>query len=114
MSAPPPRGSSAARPTTTPTSPGRYWRPAWPSARAAAMSANGTPTCRTAGSAPRPAGAASRPAAIYRTHRLTDLLVAPLGGHHDPAGLAPVLGLVPVAPGQAEAHPLGDHVGQDR
>src|SRR5689334_14904284 len=33
------------------------------------MSANGTPTCRTAGSAPKPAGAASRPAAISWTPR---------------------------------------------
>ncbi len=55
-------GSPAARRSTTPMSPGRCWRPAWPSAGAAAMSASGTPTCRTAGSAPRPAGAASGPA----------------------------------------------------
>src|SRR6478609_3755314 len=101
MSAPPPRGSSAVRPTTTPTSPGRCWRPAWPSARAAAMSANGTPTCRTAGSAPRPAGAASRPAAISWTPRnsrwraLVAVLLAraprvagvEVGGHRElPAG----------------------------
>src|SRR5690349_22408368 len=45
---------------------------------------------------------------LVLVNRLADLLVASLGGHHDPAGLAPVLGLVPVAPGQAEAHPLGD------
>ena len=56
-------GSPAARRSTTPTSPGRCWRPAWPSARAAVMSARGMPRCtRTAGSAARPAGAASRPA----------------------------------------------------
>jgi hypothetical protein len=53
----------AARPTTTPASPGRCWRPARPPARAAATSASGMPGCTsTAGCAPRPAGAASRPA----------------------------------------------------
>ena len=53
----PPDGS------TTRPSPGRCWRPAWPSARAAATSASGTPGCtRTAGSASKPAGAASKPA----------------------------------------------------
>jgi hypothetical protein len=57
-----PWGSSAARRSTTPASPGRCCRPAWPSAGAAAMSASGMPICRTAGSAPRPAGAASGPA----------------------------------------------------
>ena len=44
-------------------SPGRCCRPAWRSARAAAMSASGMPgTMSTAGSASRPAGAASGPA----------------------------------------------------
>ena len=42
--------------------PGRCLSPAWLSAGAAATSASGMPTCRTAGSAPRPAAAASRPA----------------------------------------------------
>ena len=43
--------------------PGRCWRPAWRSARAAAMSASGMPgTMSTAGSASRPAGSASGPA----------------------------------------------------
>ena len=51
-----------ARRSTTPASPGRCLSPAWLSAGAAATSASGMPTCRTAGSAPRPAGAASRPA----------------------------------------------------
>ncbi len=56
-------GSPAARRSTTPMSPGRCWRPAWPSAEAAAMSASGMPGCTSiAGSAPRPAGAASGPA----------------------------------------------------
>jgi hypothetical protein len=56
-------GVSAARPSTTPTSPGPCSRPAWPPARAAETSASGTRRCTsTAGSAPRPAAAASRPA----------------------------------------------------
>ena len=42
-----------------PVSPGRCWRHAWPSARAAAMSASGMRTTSTAGSASRPADAAS-------------------------------------------------------
>jgi hypothetical protein len=43
--------------------PGRCWRPAWPSARAAVMSVSGMPgTFSTAGSALRRADAASRPA----------------------------------------------------
>jgi len=41
---------------------GRCWKPGWPSARAAVMSASGTRICSTAGSAPRRAGVASRPA----------------------------------------------------
>jgi hypothetical protein len=41
-------------------------------------------------------------------------VVAAVRAHHDPAGLAPVLGFVPVPPGQAKAHPLGDRVRQDR
>jgi hypothetical protein len=52
----------AARPTTTPSSPGRCWRRAWPPARAAATNARATlRTTSTAGSASRPAGAASKP-----------------------------------------------------
>jgi len=42
-----------------PVSPGRCWRHAWPSARAAAMSASGMRTTSTARSASRPADAAS-------------------------------------------------------
>jgi hypothetical protein len=38
-----PRGGEPARGSTTRPSPGRCWRPAWPSARAAATSARGTP-----------------------------------------------------------------------
>src|SRR5205823_1904578 len=77
ISAPPPRGSSAARRTTTPLLSGRCWRPAWPPARAAAMSANATPICRTAGSAPKPADAASRPAAISWTRRNNGPAIGP-------------------------------------
>ena len=65
-SAPPPSGSQAARPSTTPTSPGRCWRPARPVARAAATNANGTPaSTSTAGSAPRCAAVPSRLAGNY-------------------------------------------------
>jgi hypothetical protein len=55
-------GSSAAWRYTTPAPPGRCWRHAWPSARAAAMSASGMRTTSTAGFASRPADAASGPA----------------------------------------------------
>jgi hypothetical protein len=42
-----PPQSSAARPSGTSAPPGCWWEPARPSARAAAMSASGTPRCRT-------------------------------------------------------------------
>ena len=62
-SAPPPSGSQAAGPSTTPTSPSRCWRPARPPVRAVATNGSGMPRgMSTAGSAPRPAGAVSSPA----------------------------------------------------
>jgi hypothetical protein len=46
--------------------------------------------------------------------RLADFVVAAGRVHHDPAGLAPVLGRFPFSPGQAQAQPLGDHERQHR